>query len=122
MKSRSRKRSNSPTFYKRLKKLSKGSRVPARNKKEDPSHHSDLFTDENPVGTVHNLRFRTEKEAIESVKRVKQLVKNKKITHAHAVQIALTMSQRSKYHAHPTEEIKKAHKIWKEYVNNIVKK
>jgi hypothetical protein len=118
-KSRSRQRSNSRIFYKRLTKLPSGSRVPAKSKKEDPRHHSDLFTDENPIGTVHNLRFKNKEEAEESVNKLKRLLRNKEITFAHAVQIALTMTQRSKYHYHQTSGIKEGHKVWKNYLNSI---
>jgi hypothetical protein len=117
--SRSKKRSNSPTFYKRLQRLPKDSRVPSKRKNEDPRHHSDLFTDENPEGTVHNLRFRNKEEAEESVSKLKRMLKNKEITFAHAVQIALTMTQRSKYHYHQTQGIKEGHKVWKSYLNSI---
>jgi len=117
----SRGKSNSLTFYKRLRSLSPKSRVPAKKKGEDPRHHSDLFTDENPKGTVHGLRFRNKEESIQSVQNVKTLKREGKITHAHAVQIALTMSQRAKYHAHPTPGIKEGYKVWKAYKDSIVK-
>jgi hypothetical protein len=120
-KSRKSSRSNSPTFYSRLRSLSPKSRVPAKKKGEDPRHHSDLFTDENPKGTVHGLRFRNKEESIQSVQNVKTLKREGKITHAHAVQIAITMSQRAKYHAHPTPGIKEGYKVWKAYKDTIVK-
>ena len=119
--SRSRK-SNSPIFYKRLRSLSPGSRVPKKSIKDNSSNHSDLFTDENPKGTVHGLKFKSKEEAIQSIKKVKNLLKNKKITFAHAVQISLVMTQRSKYHAHPTTNIKEANKVWNQYLKQLTKK
>jgi hypothetical protein len=47
------------------------------------------------------------------------MLRNKEITFAHVVQIALTMSQRSKYHYHQTQGIKEGHKVWKSYLNSI---
>ena len=114
-------RSNSPTFYRRLRSLSPKSRVPAKKKGEDPRHHSDLFTDENPKGTIHGLHFRNREDAVQSVKHVKRLKKEGKITHAHAVQIAITMSQRAKYHYHQTPGIKDGYKVWKEYKDKLVR-
>jgi len=59
-KSRSRSIGNSPLFYKRLKNIGYGKRVPKKFEGENPSHHSDLFTDENPKGTVHGLKIKNE--------------------------------------------------------------
>ncbi len=106
---------NSPTFYRRLKSLSPSSRVPKKFEGENPAHHSDLFTDENPKGTVHGLRFRNKKEAKSSVNKLEQLLKSKKITYAHASQITNTMIQRAKYHAHPTMDIKEGQQVWQNF-------
>jgi hypothetical protein len=106
---------NSPTFYKRLKQVGSGKRVPKKYEGENPAHHSDLFTDENPVGTVHNLRIKNEVEAKESVKKLEKLLKENKITYAHASQITNTLIQRAKYHAHQTPDMKRGGKIWEEF-------
>jgi predicted GIY-YIG superfamily endonuclease len=117
---------NSPLFKNRLKRLSNRKnytpRVPRKYRGEAPEHHSDLFTDENPKRTVHGLRFRNSKEAIQSVTRLKKLYKSKKITYAHMRQIGLTMEQRSRYHSHPTKGIKEGNKIWKKFNNSFKKK
>lgn len=116
---------NSPIFKRRLHKLieskkrsknkrkSKVPRVPKRYRGEPPQHHSDLFTDENPRGTVKGLRFRNDKDARESVRKLKKLYNSRKISYAHMRQIGLTMEQRSRYHAHPTKGIKDGNKVWK---------
>lgn len=112
---------NSPIFKKRLSRLIKKSRsksiprVPKKYKGEEPEHHSDLFTDENPHKTVHGLRFRSREDARKSISRVKSLYKQNKITFAHMRQIGLTMEQRSRFHAHPTKGIKEGNKEWKKF-------
>ena len=60
---------------------------PAGSKK-----HSDLYTDENPVGTIHGLKFATVKDAKASVKKIENSGK----THAHKIQAAIAMEQRAK--------------------------
>lgn len=116
---------NSPLFKRRLKRLKKGKkytpRVPRKYKGEKPEHHSDLFTDENPKKTVHGLRFRSRDDAKKSVKRLRSLYKNKKITFAHMRQIGITMEQRSRFHAHPTKGIKEGNKVWKEFNKSFKK-
>ena len=117
---------NSLLFKRRLKRLKKNKkytpRVPRKYKGEKPEHHSDLFTDENPKGTVHGLRFRSRDESKKSIKRLKNLYKNKKITFAHMRQIGVTMEQRSRFHAHPTKGIKEGNKVWKEFNRSFPKK
>ena len=117
---------NSPLFKKRLKQLKKNKsytpRVPRKYRGEAPEHHSDLFTDENPKGTVHGLRFRNKKDAVSSVKRLKKLYNSKRISYAHMRQIGLTMEQRSRYHAHPTKCIKEGNKVWKNFNSSFKKK
>lgn len=109
----------SSVFKKRLRALSKGKkytpRVPRKFKGENPKHHSDLFTDENPKGTVHGLKFKNGQEARKSVSKLKRLYKSKKISFAHMRQIGVTMEQRSRFHAHPTKEIKQGNKVWKKF-------
>ena len=112
---------NSPLFKKRLSRLMKKSRrgsiprVPKKYKGEAPEHHSDLFTDENPKKTVHGLRFRSRKDARSSISRLKSLYKKNKITYAHMRQIGITMEQRSRYHVHPTKDIREGNKEWKKF-------
>ena len=117
---------NSPLFRKRYRRLqsrtNKTPRVPRRYKGESPQHHSDLFTDENPRGTVHGLRFRNKKEAEDSVRLLKKLHRSGKITYAHLRQIGTTMEQRSRFHAHPSPGIREGHRVWKRWNQSFPKK
>ena len=54
--------------------------------------HSDLYTDENPRGTIHGLKFATVKDAKASVKKIENSGKK----HAHKIQAAVAMEQRAK--------------------------
>jgi len=60
---------------------------PANSKK-----HSDLYTDENPKGTIHGLKFATETDARKSVSKIEGSGKK----HAHKIQAAIAMEQRAK--------------------------
>ncbi len=54
--------------------------------------HSDLYTDENPEGTIHGLGFKDVKTAKESVKKII----NSGRSHAHKIQAAIAMEQRAR--------------------------
>ena len=60
---------------------------PAKSKK-----HSDLYTDEDPKGTIHGLKFATAKDAQASVRKIRAASR----THAHKTQAAIAMEQRAK--------------------------
>ena len=60
---------------------------PANSKK-----HSDLYTDENPEGTIQGLKFATVEDAEASVRKIK----NSGRSHAHKIQAAVAMEQRAK--------------------------
>jgi|TARA_Y100000114_G_scaffold101574_2_gene94776 uncharacterized protein YoxC len=60
---------------------------PARSKK-----HSDLYTDENPKGTIRGLKFATVKDAQASVAKIKASGRS----HAHKIQAAIAMEQRAR--------------------------
>ena len=53
--------------------------------------HSDLYTDENPKGTIHGLGFKDVKTAKASVKKIEGSDR----THAHKIQAAIAMEQRA---------------------------
>jgi len=59
---------------------------PAGSKK-----HSDLYTDENPKGTIQGLKFKTESDAKKSVSKIK----NSGRSRAHKIQAAVAMEQRA---------------------------
>ena len=54
--------------------------------------HSDLYTDENPKGTIHGLKFATVQDAKDSVKKIENSGKS----HAHKIQAAIAMEQRAR--------------------------
>ena len=61
----------------RLNLVGKVTKRIARKKgqhRNSPSH-SDLYTDENPKGTIHGLKFATVQDAKDSVKKIENLVK-----------------------------------------------
>jgi hypothetical protein len=119
-------KSKSPLFYKRKRSIArrtgkKNPRVPRKNSRENIKHSSDLFTDENPKGTVHGMKFVNPTEARKSITKLKKLYKNKKISFAHMRQIGVTMEQRSRFHSHPTKNIKDANKLWKKFNKSFKK-
>jgi hypothetical protein len=54
--------------------------------------HSDLYTDEDPKGTIHGLKFATPDDAKASVSKIKSSGRS----HAHKMQAAIAMEQRAK--------------------------
>ena len=60
---------------------------PAKSKK-----HSDLYTDEDPKGTIRGLKFATVKDAEASIRKIKASDRS----HAHKTQAAIAMEQRAK--------------------------
>ena len=60
---------------------------PARSKK-----HSDLYTDENPKGTIKGLKFATREDAVKSVSKIRNSGRSK----AHKIQAAIAMEQRAR--------------------------
>ena len=54
--------------------------------------HSDLYTDENPKGTIKGLKFTTQADAKRSVLIIKKSGK----PHAHKIQAAIAMEQRAR--------------------------
>ena len=65
-------------------------RKPGQPAKSDK--HSDLYTDEDPKGTIHGLKFATTEDAKESVSKIKSSGRS----HAHKMQAAIAMEQRAK--------------------------
>jgi|TARA_A100001015_G_scaffold67704_1_gene74980 hypothetical protein len=68
-------------------------RIPKKKGQPTKSNkHSDLYTDEDPEGTIHGLKFATTKDAEESVKKIDKSDR----THAHKIQAAVAMEQRAR--------------------------
>ena len=81
--------------------------------------HSDLYTDENPKGTIHGLGFTDGAKARQSVNKIKGSGK----THAHKMQAAIAMSQRAKVASQRAKDPEKkknlgqAHKVYQRYID-----
>jgi len=58
----------------------------------DSKKHSDLYTDENPRGTITGLKFATVEDARASVAKIR----NSGRSHAHKIQAAVAMEQRAR--------------------------
>ena len=98
----------------RMAKVNEAPRIP--RKKGQPAgskKHSDLYTDENPKGTIKGLKFATVKDAKASVSKIKSSGKS----HAHKIQAAVAMEQRAK-------EMGKASQaaVYRAYINKMKKK
>ena len=81
---------------------------PANSKK-----HSDLYTDENPKGTIHGLGFKDVATAEASVKKIENSGKS----HAHKIQAAIAMEQRARVMGKNSEAA-----VYRKYINKMKKK
>ena len=75
--------------------------------------HSDLYTDENPKGTIKGLKFATVKDAKASVSKIKGSGKS----HAHKIQAAVAMEQRAKEMGKTSQAA-----VYRAYINKMKKK
>ena len=75
--------------------------------------HSDLYTDENPKGTIHGLKFATVKDAKASVSKIRGSGK----THAHKIQAAVAMEQRAREMGKTAQAA-----VYRAYINQMKKK
>ena len=72
---------------------SKNKRIPRKKgQRANSKKHSDLYTDENPKGTIKGLKFATKKDAEASVRKIKKSSRS----HNHKTQAAIAMEQRAK--------------------------
>ena len=81
---------------------------PANSKK-----HSDLYTDENPKGTIHGLGFKDVATAKASVSKIR----NSSRSHAHKIQAAVAMEQRAREMGKTSEAA-----IYRKFINSMKKK
>jgi len=81
---------------------------PAGSKK-----HSDLYTDENPEGTIQGLGFKDVETAKSSVAKIERSDR----THAHKIQAAVAMEQRAKEMGKNAEAA-----IYRTYIEKMKKK
>ncbi len=95
-----------------------------KGQKRNSSKHSDLYTDENPKGTIKGLGF---KDAATARKGVAKVNKAKR-KHAHKVQATLVMQQRAKVAKERTKDPEKkknlnaAYKVWTTHLEKLKKK
>ena len=97
-----------------LQALDEEPRVP--RKKGQPAgsdKHSDLYTDENPKGTIKGLGFKDPETARASVSKIKNSGK----THAHKIQAAVAMEQRAKEMGKSAEAA-----IYRKFINQMKEK
>ena len=103
----------------------KNPRVPRKpGQKAGSDKHSDLYTDENPKGTIQGLGFTDETKAKQSINKIDNSGKS----HAHKIQAAIAMSQRAKVASQRAKDPQKkkdlgaAHKVYQSYINKNKKK
>ena len=81
---------------------------PANSKK-----HSDLYTDENPKGTIHGLGFKDVATAKASVAKIRKSNRS----HAHKIQAAVAMEQRAREMGKTSEAA-----VYRKFINSMKKK
>ena len=81
---------------------------PANSKK-----HSDLYTDENPKGTIHGLGFKDVATAKASVSKIRKSSRS----HAHKIQAAVAMEQRAREMGKSSEAA-----VYRKFINSMKKK
>ena len=75
--------------------------------------HSDLYTDENPKGTIHGLGFKDVATAKASVSKIR----NSSRSHAHKIQAAVAMEQRAREMGKSSEAA-----VYRKFINMMKKK
>ena len=107
-------RNENPSKNRREPRLREEPRIP--RKKGQPAgsdKHSDLYTDENPKGTIQGLGFKDVETAKASVNKIKSSGK----THAHKIQAAIAMEQRAKEMGKTAEAA-----VYRSYIEMMKKK
>jgi len=98
----------------KCKPMQEDARIPKKSGQPDKSDkHSDLYTDEDPKGTIQGLKFATTQDAKESVSKIK----NSGRSHAHKIQAAIAMEQRARVMG-KTE----AAGVYRGFINSMKKK
>jgi hypothetical protein len=89
-------------------------RIPKKPGQPDKSDkHSDLYTDEDPKGTIQGLGFKDVATAKKSVSKIK----NSGRSHAHKIQAAIAMEQRAKVMGKSSESA-----IFRSFINSMKEK
>lgn len=97
-------------------------RIPRKTGQPTKSkQHSDLYTDEDPKGTIKGLGFKDASTARQGVSKINKA----KTTHAHKVQATLVMKQRAKVAMERTKDPEKkkklraAYQIWSKKLEQL---
>ena len=96
------------------REMEEAARIP--RKKGQPAgsdKHSDLYTDENPKGTIKGLGFKDVATAKASVAKIKSSGR----THAHKIQAAIAMEQRARVMGKKAEAA-----VYRKYINQMKEK
>ena len=94
--------------------LAEGKRIPRKKgQKRKSKKHSDLYTDEDPKGTIHGLGFKDEATARASVSKIRKSGRS----HAHKIQAAVAMEQRARAAGKTGPAA-----IYRRYINSMKKK
>ncbi len=100
-----------------LRKKLKMDEAPRKPRKKgqhrNSPNHSDLYTDENPKGTIHGLKFATVQDAEKSVSKIKNSGKS----HAHKIQAAVAMEQRAREMGKSSQAA-----VYRKFINMMKKK
>jgi len=102
--------------YIRKKAMSEESNPRIPRKKGQPANskkHSDLYTDENPKGTIHGLGFKDVATAKASVSKIRKSSRS----HAHKIQAAVAMEQRAREMGKTSEAA-----VYRKFINSMKKK
>ena len=94
--------------------IMEGKRIPRKKgQKAKSKKHSDLYTDEDPKGTIHGLGFKDEATARASVSKIRKSGRS----HAHKIQAAVAMEQRARAAGKSGPAA-----IYRKYINSMKKK
>ena len=95
-------------------KVDEAKRVPRKKgQHRNSKSHSDLYTDENPKGTIKGLKFATVADAKASVSKIRSSGKS----HAHKIQAAVAMEQRAREMGKTSQAA-----VYRAYINKMKKK
>ena len=102
------------TTFRTIKNVDEAPRVPRKKGQHRGSKsHSDLYTDENPKGTIKGLKFATVKDARASVSKIR----NSGRSHAHKIQAAVAMEQRAREMGKSSQAA-----VYRAFINKMKKK
>jgi len=94
--------------------IDEGARIPKKPGQPDKSDkHSDLYTDEDPKGTIHGLGFKDVQTAKQSVSKIRSSGRS----HAHKIQAAIAMEQRARVAGKTSEAA-----VYRKFINSMKKK